>query len=365
MKYKLCSAILYAQDKLGKKRFFFYCAIIIIFIMIVLMSVVLDKFNLSNIRQTDNIETITITQQQYQGSIEEQTDELLEAGKNKGGWVVNAVNKFFNDFFDFANLGWELVASQIRGETSLYANPSKSVTNKLLGVFQGLAMLIGGILIMVEIERFASKYDFSEGRKVFAQFVTFILIGFVITRVDDWCALIIDYNDVLINQFLNASDKIVYDFEINSDGLSDLWIIGPIIDFFILFINNIIVLVLSSVAIVASAFVSVKLILRSIELSCMTVISPAFAVCLFSSVSKPYFKAFVMSFLSLVFETTYMALVYVLGMNAYAVLVSSPINNSAVAANFVGVIIVEVLFTIAFAIMLVKVPRVFKTLLNG
>lgn len=91
----------------------------------------------------------------------------------------------------------------------------------------------------------------------------------------------------LTGQILGASIlNLQFDFINITPKESKLWIIGSIIDFFNILIAFIKMLPIGIVFIVCGAIICIKLLLRSIELSLPTTISPEMFACAFSEVTK-------------------------------------------------------------------------------
>ena len=57
----------------------------------------------------------------------------------------------------------------------------------------------------------------------------------------------------------------------------------------------------------------VKLGIRTIELCLMVIISPLFFACLVADATRPIFKRFIMNFITTAFQTVFMSIIYIIG----------------------------------------------------
>ena len=90
---------------------------------------------------------------------------------------------------------------------------------------------------------------------------------------------------------------------------SDAWIIGWLIDFFngLLLAAEILLLLIPLVVLILIMFV--KLFIRYFELAMLQCVSPVFFACLTGEATKQYFKKFILTYISVVVEVVFMALI--------------------------------------------------------
>ena len=111
----------------------------------------------------------------------------------------------------------------------------------------------------------------------------------------------------------------------------------------------------------------VKLIIRTIEISMLTVVSPVFFACSVGEATMPYFKKFISTFLAVGAEIIFMGLVYLAylwycqGVSLSGVAVSDLYNfSSTSAATFYTYTAV----TVACGVMMIRPPQVLRDLMK-
>ena len=141
------------------------------------------------------------------------------------------------------------------------------------------------------------------GRLVFAKL--WIDLSLVI------CRAIISISTEWLNSITNLTMELTNNIQIGvSLQSSDAWIVGKIIDFFngILLSLGIYIIIIPLCVLIV--FVFVKLFVRSFELAMLQCVSPVFFACLTSENTKQYFKKFILTYISVVVEVVFMAVVW-------------------------------------------------------
>lgn len=187
------------------------------------------------------------------------------------------------------------------------------------------------------------------------------------------CMMIIQIFNELTASFVSAIgssgllDNMTMEFHATKSGT---WLVGDIVDFF----NNLLpLLVFAGILLIMLGVWGasyIKLTIRSIELGMMTIVSPAFFACLTGETTKQYFRKFLMTFIGIVAEILFMALVF----GAYCYWLKDNMGSSPIiisvsdiyAWNDKAVSYIQyVVMTVACGIMIVKPPAVLKSLVNG
>ena len=148
-------------------------------------------------------------------------------------------------------------------------------------------------------------------------------------------------------------------------------IIGPIIDVFNGISLAISLLVLIFPLAVLLVVVIIKLFVRSFEVAMLQCVSPVFFACLSGENTKQYFQRFIMTYISVVVEILFMAIVWymyisylnlTLGSSAVTVESTADVwNLSSVEDGLMGFFIV----TIGAFILLIKPPQILKNLVTA
>ena len=148
---------------------------------------------------------------------------------------------------------------------------------------------------------------------------------------------------------------------------SGVWIIGPILDFFMVLGIIIMVLVLAIPLLIFIVQILTKLFTRNFEIGLMMVISPVFFACLCGEETKQYFKRFITSFISVVAEILYMGIVYAAFMYYLHDWTTVTIDLGNLTADSSKVIFGYFGFGIAFigaCILMKKPPKILKNLVS-
>ena len=148
---------------------------------------------------------------------------------------------------------------------------------------------------------------------------------------------------------------------------SDAWIVGWIIDFFngVLLAAGILLILLPLVVLILIMFV--KLFIRSFELAMLQCVSPIFFACLTGEATKQYFKRFILTYISVVVEVVFMAVIwyiYVEYLNQ-AFSVSTQANTVLEMFSLEGGIINFFMVSVGAYILMIKPPQVLKNLVTA
>jgi len=148
---------------------------------------------------------------------------------------------------------------------------------------------------------------------------------------------------------------------------SDAWIVGWIIDFFngVLLAAGILLILLPLVVLILIMFV--KLFIRSFELAMLQCVSPIFFACLTGEATKQYFKRFILTYISVVVEVVFIAVIwyiYVEYLNQ-AFSVSTQANTVLEMFSLEGGIINFFMVSVGAYILMIKPPQVLKNLVTA
>ena len=148
---------------------------------------------------------------------------------------------------------------------------------------------------------------------------------------------------------------------------SDAWIIGWLIDFFngLLLAAGILLVLIPLVVLILIMFV--KLFIRYFELAMLQCVSPVFFACLTGEATKQYFKKFILTYISVVVEVVFMAViwyVYVEYLNQ-AFSVSTQANSVLELFSLEGGIMNFFMVSVGAFILMIKPPQVLKNLVTA
>ncbi len=193
-----------------------------------------------------------------------------------------------------------------------------------------------------------------------------LLISKAIIDASSWvCTTIITISESICTRMLTLTGEtaIISNMPHIKVETSDIFIIGPIVDFLIANIIALPVNLIFLIILISGALIMIKLLLRSFELTMLTVVSPAFFACVSSSTTVPYFKNFITTFLQAAFQIIFMAVVYFVAVE-HITFQSTDITNFAELATWLGKTLPNAIIVLAMAIMMVKPPRVLTGLIK-
>ena len=330
----------------------------------------LDKIQES----VDNIDV----EQGIEDFVNKKNEELAEANKKESeenteesdeGEQKKAPSTLSDAFLDVLNQAWgvmpELITSSVDDPVwQLTLEPSDQYN----GTFYGIFVTIGYSLVLVffaaNLIETTIKYEIftlKGGVQIFGRLIVSKVIIDLSGRI---CMFILNICDNICTKIMeNATHVLKMEtptvFETQKNAV---WPIGPILDFLEGLILAVPVLLIILIMLIAVVFVMLKLVLRSLELSLLMIVSPAFFACYSSEITKPYFKNFILTFLQCALQIVFMAVVYALSAD-WLTNVNSASTTEDVWAWFIK-LIPNALIALAIAIMMIKPPKVLTSLVR-
>lgn len=263
---------------------------------------------------------------------------------------------------------WGLLPDYIKGENKILDSYTLNIKNLKNTDIYAIFVNVGYSLVLVFFA--ANLIENSIKYEIFTLKGGAILFGrLIISKV------IIDLSGTVCIYILNictnisaavfGDSKKILEWSIPTIGevaRSDLWLVGEIVDWIMTILLIIPILVIALAMIVAAAIIMVKLVLRSLELSLLVIVSPAFFACYSSEITKPYFKNFITTFIQCAVQIVFMSVVYFIGTN-FLVSASTPETSTELFMLFVSRSQVAII-ALAIAIMMVKPPKILTNLIK-
>lgn len=232
-------------------------------------------------------------------------------------------------------------------------------------VFQAIAYALIVILVGVNAIESAFQYEMFTLRGGFKIAVRLIFAKVFVDLSLTICQSIISIGVGWTNQILELTKGILNDLQLTLTGpdASGLWIVGWIVDFFtgILFL---VIIGPVAIALAIAAFcLMCKLFIRCFEIAMLQCVSPAFFACICGEATKEYFKRFMISYLSVVLDVVFTAVVfyiYAQYLNGFItdISITKPDDILNTQMGFFSFIFVS----IGAFILMIKTPRVLKNL---
>ena len=268
---------------------------------------------------------------------------------------------------------WGKVPDLIKGngnsEWKISIDPTKQTTtagDSFTGIFKTIGYSLVLLFFAANLIENTIKYEIFTLKGGAMLFGRLIISKVVIDLSVTICTYILNICNNISSEILGTAQ---HTLEFSTPNIQDnsgihdfLPVIGPILDAIQSF-YNLLPAVIIAIAMLASALIIIfKLALRSIELSMLVVVSPAFFACYSSEITKPYFKNFITTFLQCALQIVFISVVYALS----ADWMTDITNVEGTVESWVWFVKVlpHALIALAFAIMMVKPPKVLTNLIK-
>ena len=266
--------------------------------------------------------------------------------------------------------GWFTSFSGTNVSSSTFNFNIEAFVDQFSQIFVIFASALLVLLFGVNVIKTAIEYQLFTLRGAVTLFARLILAEIWIQLSTKICIMIIKiFNELMASIIvaINTSGLLsLADIKFKPDR-SGVWLVGDIIDFFKNLCPFLLVMLLVCIVLIIFLIVYVKLIIRTIEISMLTVISPVFFACSVGEATMPYFKKFISTFLAVCAEIIFMGLVYLAylwycqGVSLSGVAVSDLYNfSSTSAATFYTYTAV----TVACGVMMIRPPQVLRDLMK-
>lgn len=284
--------------------------------------------------------------------------------------IVESTFKFGSAMLNAANDQWKRVGKAIKdngisNSLGLSLNPKDYSTGNAINIIKTFAYGLVLIFFAINLIETSIKYEIFTLKGAVNIFGRLILAKIVIDMSADICIFILtatgDLAEKIINLGTQESNVNIPAFKPSFEN-SKAAFVGVIIDFFRAIVIIIPIVFIALITLLASSIVTIKLIFRSIELSLLVIISPAFFACYSSETTKPYFRNFILTFIQVASQVVFMAIVYYL-CTAWMLELNN-IGDVYDSIEWFVKCIPSTLVMIAMAIMMVKPPRVLTSLVR-
>ena len=282
--------------------------------------------------------------------------------------IANAVFWLYKGLLNVMTDTFKSLSDSSVTSTVMYGFDYNSVADTIFPLFKIFAYALIIIFTGVNALETALQYEMFTmrgGVKILARLtfakiwvdISLIVCRGIVAIATDWLGQIIR---------LTADITNIIDVGVSLQH-SDAWIVGWIIDFFngVLLAAGILLILLPLVVLILIMFV--KLFIRSFELAMLQCVSPVFFACLTGEATKQYFKRFILTYISVVVEVVFMAVIwyiYVEYLNQ-AFSVSTQANTVLEMLSLEGGIINFFMVSVGAYILMIKPPQVLKNLVTA
>lgn len=292
----------------------------------------------------------------------EKSNESSGDAAEQGKYHTNALVKLLQD-------SWAAVPKIIIGKTDGVQKVTLDPGSQKNSTFYGIFVTIGYSLVLVffaaNLIESTIKYEIFTLKGGVQIFGRLIVSKVIIDLSGQICVYILNICNYISKDILkNASDILSFELPNIFENIeaSKVPFVGGLIDFLLCFVAALPVLIILCAIFFMVEIVIFKLILRSIELSLLVIVSPAFFACYSSEITKPYFKNFILTFLQCALQIVLMAVVYALS-SGFIIDWGNMLETKS-AWEWSSRNNYNALIAIAIAFMMIKPPKVLTNLIS-
>lgn len=302
-----------------------------------------------------------------------ETDTTDKTPIKEMSYSLNAIVKYTNDLWLMVG---DTLESYGNADSGIYMGGKtfgitdyNAVINKFSVIFQIFAYSLAMLFFAINIMETALQYELMTARgavKIFGRiFVSKIWID-LSTKI---CLIIMQINNGLLQSLLSTTRKNIYFSVPNiSESLqvpSSAPIVGKLIDWIMSAIYIIPMWLIAALIGFTSFAIMIKLMLRTYEISILLVVSPTFFACMTADTTRQYFQRFITTFISVVAEILFMAIVYAIGTEWY--IQDTTMSTITTKEDFwlwISSTAPSAIMILAMGLMMIKPPRVLKNLIG-
>jgi hypothetical protein len=277
-------------------------------------------------------------------------------------WVVQATN-----------LVWGLLGNDLRNQNNgtVGIRDFDAFVNNwepLIAVFRAFAYGLVILLFGVNVIETSLQYELFTAKGAVKTFGRLLLAKIWVDLSVTICLLIIGVANELLAQIaittqtFDMPTAVNVSSGFNGDGGIFSRVLATIMNFImgILLIIPLVLMVLT--ALIVAICIWVKLAIRSFQIALLLIVSPLFFACWVGDATKQYFKKFITTFIGVVFNIIFMAIVHVIGMEWLAQAATLDANFGVWDWILSG--LPWFITMIAMGIMMVKPPKLLTSIVS-
>ena len=291
----------------------------------------------------------------------------LETGNTPIG-IANTIFMLYKGLLSLLTDTFKSLSDSSVTSSAMYGFDYNAVADKIFPLFKTFAYALIIIFAGVNALETALQYEMFTmrgGVKILARLTfakVWVDISFIVCR--GIVAISIDW----LGQITSLTSNILNNINVGATlKSSDLWIIGWLVDFFNGFLLALGMLLLIIPLIVFVIILYAKLFIRSFELAMLQCVSPVFFACLTGEATKQYFRKFILTYISVVFEVVFMAIIWYI----YIEYLNEAFSVSASATSITEMYSLEsgilnfFMVSVGAFILMIKPPQVLKNLVTA
>lgn len=306
----------------------------------------------------DNIDVKQGVDDYFTEKAGESSDEAKGYGESFADSVIGILNQVW------AKVPEILTGNQESEIWNVTLEPSDQYNSDFYAIFVTIGYSLVLVFFAANLIETTIKYEIFTLKGGIQIFGRLIVSKVIIDLSGKICIYILNICNYISKDVLDTASTIVK-FKmptITGDTISKIPFVGGIIDFFQGYTLMFPVMIIVILMLFASLIIIIKLSLRSIELSLLMIVSPAFFACYSSEITKPYFKNFIVTFLQCALQIVFMAVVYALS-SSFIIDFEKDYGQIEVWNWFFKTLPAAVI-ALAIAIMMVRPPKVLTSLVR-
>ena len=291
----------------------------------------------------------------------------LETGNTPIG-IANTIFMLYKGLLSLLTDTFKSLSDSSVTSSAMYGFDYNAVADKIFPLFKTFAYALIIIFAGVNALETALQYEMFTmrgGVKILAR-LTFAKVWVDISLIV--CRGIVAISIDWLGQITSLTSNILNNINVGATlKSSDLWIIGWLVDFFNGFLLALGMLLLIIPLIVFVIILYAKLFIRSFELAMLQCVSPVFFACLTGEATKQYFRKFILTYISVVFEVVFMAIIWYI----YIEYLNEAFSVSASATSITEMYSLEsgilnfFMVSVGAFILMIKPPQVLKNLVTA
>lgn len=278
-------------------------------------------------------------------------------------WYKYVLQELINTVYDYANTEWNDLGHQIKNCSLIYG--SFSTQSNIIAIISSVSTAIAVIFWLLELvsKLWSVQDELFNNRRNYIKFLLWLLFTFwLMDNSVVICKEVLTMNNALLNRiFVQPVKYNISPVELKEiDGeLEGSWLVNMFKLMIEYTVNSSMAMTLLLIVLIIAFCVWLKLLIRQMEIVCMMCVSPLFFACVAGEPTRQYFFNFGKTFVAVVAETLWMAIMYTMG----AAYFNSQSSGLVVFADD-SMSIWKMLIIVAIGFAMLKVPKPLKDLVS-
>ncbi len=245
-------------------------------------------------------------------------DTFLSLGDLNTSLINKLYQKIANGILDTTYDLWNDVGDKLKQADDISAQ--KKMLNKFILFFQPTVFVFALMFWLYDILCRIMDYreDFATKKTVISMITSLVLAYIFMTKCFVFNNLILQFNNSLVAKIIGSTswNRAYIDVSLSSKVVEDadfLWAVKPVVYSFVAFSKMAFVFFVAVACDVIALIIFLKLFVRQLEIMAMTIVAPIFYSAWVGERTRHFFAYYIKTFIMVVTQTLYMAVIFVLG----------------------------------------------------